>query len=349
MIEVLRKAIGLELKQFRESGNLSSFTLQQKVQHSANTCGGFKTFPIIGALARTHVHDGQIDWAAMDASLSDLKTLEGLLDGQTSETIDDFIVENPSYALHSKIGIASAFMKRCYDNDDRKLSVRTFQNRYCSTDRNPSNRNWIHLLINIVRQGIREHEVSAENKIKIITFNYDSILEYVLENQFSNTERRTAHYSNYIDIIHVHGQCGDLTDTNLPAKTCLEWAQGIHVVNEPDVPENVQEAREKAAALVKHAEELYFCGFSFAGPNCRLLGLDSELSARSNRMISICNYDGNVGISKTVRKYEERYPKGSAVNKARCKTGIDEIAGTRSEPVGVSDWLKIGALGELPG
>ena len=136
----------------------------------------------------------------------------------------------------------------------------------------------------------------------------------------------------------MHGECGDLNDVlSSPAETCLQWAKGIHVVNEPDVPEDIEKKRAEAKTIIKSARELYFCGFSFSGPNCRLLGLDSSYEGGGTRLISYCNYDGNVGIKKTVEKYKRR------------KQDVVEAPGSVDKPLGVSDWIKQGQLGELPG
>jgi len=261
-----------------------------------------------------------------------------LLDGQTSETIDDFIVENPSYANLTKIGIASLFIQSCYDFGNRQALLRPFSDRHFFSQSSGQSRNWVHLLINIIRQGIRSKTVTADKKVKIITFNYDKILEHVLEKQFSNTETPLSHYTDYIEILHMHGECGDLNDVlSSPAETCLQWAKGIHVVNEPDVPEDIEKKRAEAKTIIKSARELYFCGFSFSGPNCRLLGLDSSYEGGGTRLISYCNYDGNVGIKKTVEKYKRR------------KQDVVEAPGSVDKPLGVSDWIKQGQLGELPG
>ena len=207
------------------------------------------------------------------------------------------------------------------------------------------------MLINIIRHGIRAGTVSEENKVKIITFNYDKILEYVLEAQFSNTEASYPHYSDYVEIIHVHGECGkiDAPHKSNPAQICLEWAEGIHVVNEPEVPKNIKQKRKRkiAQGLVQSARELYFCGFSFSGPNCRLLKLDTPASQFPDRTITVCNYDGNVGISKSVKRYENSV--NSGVNVGRLTTHIEEEKGTPDSPLSVVDWLRLGHLGELPG
>jgi len=199
----------------------------------------------------------------------------------------------------------------------------------------------VHLLINIVRQGLRSGKVSEQNKVNIITFNYDKILEYVLEKQFSNTESNYPNYKNFFRIVHVHGECGQLLETEFdPAKACAEWANGIHVIQESSVPEIVSSARQQASEIISESKEVYFCGFSFAGPNCKMLGL-SQNNGNFNRVFFVNNYSGNVGISKAVQKFERKTTVPSTV--------VEEESGSLERPLGVSAWIKLGSLGELPG
>lgn len=319
---------------------------------AVNRSEGFKRLTIHGTVSLPfwEAERGRFEGTEINEELNRLRELQKLLTNQTSETIDDFIVENPSYGTLSKQCIAAQFVQSCCEID-RTVSAKNFEARNTAD----GTRNWVHLLINIVRQGIRAREVSKANKVKIITFNYDMVLEYVLEQQFSNTELRSAHWSDYIEIVHVHGQCGSLSELQgHPAKICNDWAAGIHVVNEQDVPEPVLESRARARELVRSATELYFCGFAFSGPNCRLLNLHEPLADVEERTISFCNYDGNVGITKIVSSYEtevavpELHENGRSTVFRSTTTRIEEAAGTPDKPLGVSDWLKLGYLGELP-
>lgn len=325
----------------------------------------FQSTPIYGT-ALLEYYDPYFSRLTDEAQneIDKLYTFSQLLSNQTSETIDDFIVENPDYSRLAKIAIASVFMKLCYFFNDNNTEPKAFHTReYPKNTNNQSNRNWVHLLINIVRQGIRTEFVNQNNKVKIITFNYDMILEYILDKQFSNTQAGYNNWRDYIEIIHVHGQCGSLTKyTDLPQRTCLKWAEGIHVVNETNVPEHIEQARDMAHDLISTAKELYFCGFSFAGPNCRLLGLDKLIANHKSALISVCNYDGNVGISRILQSIEKNSkakitissPDEPAGRIRLAKTfdtcfSVDEAKGEFDRPMTVVDWLRLGYLGELPG
>lgn len=347
MIEQVSAALRREIARLHQSHDFLYQDFADKLSSAAKTAQGMRDFPIHGTVAKQFMDEEtrQFDRSRLNPELNRLRELSALLDGQTSETIDDFIVENPSYAHLSKICIAAQFLESCCEFYDHELEVKPMAERTFN-----GKRNWIHLLINIVRQGIRAGTVSKEEKVQIITFNYDKILEFVLDKQFSNTEAGYSHYSDYINIIHVHGECGSLTDLKgPPADVCLKWAQGIHVVNESNIPADVAVKRTEASEIIRSARELYFCGFSFAGPNCRLLGIDSPNDNLDRRLISYCNYDGNVGISKSVQKYETGLKSQFIAAPDFVETTVEEATGTPENGLSVTDWLRLGYLGELPG
>lgn len=283
--------------------------------------------------------------------LAQLRELEALLNNQTSETIDDFIVENPSFATVTKILIAASLFVGCFRPDDRHRVVvidHSVREPVSSLTRTKS-RNWIHLLINIIRHGIRMGSVTKKNKVKIVTFNYDTILEYVLEKQFSNTESKYGPYQDFVEIVHPHGQVGQIGNvpSHLPSLV-NEWASGIHVVNEDVASSEVLDARKRARRVVRNSKNIYAAGFAFAGPNCRMLSLNEVASGSyTNRRLHVLNYDGNIGVSRSVQLYRNPQIAGKARLHNAPEPEITE--GSFDRPIGVADWIRIGALGELPG
>ena len=296
----------------------------------------------------------QIDRYALDEKLYEefqkMLELKTLLQNQTSDSIDDFIVLNPSYAEYTKICIAAEFIQSLYKaskeeyNNDYELE--DVGERFLATKDNFSNvkeRNWIHRLINLIRLGVAEGKVTTENKIQIITFNYDTILEYVLEQQFTNFERGEEDFSNYrnfIEITHVHGQCGELKETiNIPGKTCWEWSQGIKVIREhsESIPETIKQARKNAKSLISYASEIYCCGFAFAKANTDLIELAN--TKQSRRKIYYCNFSNDVGLKNAAEKF---------IHQSRSNSSMFHTQVHAENDIGVADWIGIGTLGELP-
>ena len=352
LISDIAEQLQQEIRSIRDADDYGGNQLRHKLMHAARSPDGFNRFPIHGATAQRHISEDRRDLnaEAMNQDLGRIQSLADLLNNQTSETIDDFIVENPSFSDLTKVAIAADFISRSYSLEDGALRLKNFEARYWTTANGDRKRNWVHLLINIVRHGIRSGNVTKENKVQIITFNYDTVLELVLSKQFGNTESDYSSYTDYISIQHVHGECGILEDIcKHPAKVCLDWASNINVVNERNVPEKVKKSRRFARDLARTAAELYFCGFSFSGPNCRLLGLDSPLGNSRERTISYCNYDGNVGIRKSVEQFEELNPLAGIHINGAPTTYIEEASGTIGAPLEICDWFRLGYLGELPG
>lgn len=345
LIDQIASAIGVERRSLESANDPFGTQLENACRYGAYQPDGFFAFPIHGAIARkySNLDQQKFDKARFSEDRDRLYRLGTLLSNQCSETIDDFIVENPSYAELAKIAIAALLLKKCYYQPNahaaKPWAPHVFDGRTFGQN---DERNWIHLLINVIRQGIRKGEVTKDNKIKIVTFNYDRILEYVLSRQFSNTEAGHGNYADFIDIYHVHGRFEDVATENLDfAAMTLRWASGVHVVNEQTVPKEVVEARKVARELISDAIEIYCVGFAFSGPNCRLLGLDNLQLRQPNlrRYLYYCNYDGNVGVKRSAER----------VNRPLKRIVVEEAAGTRERPLSVSDWLKAGHLGELPG
>lgn len=90
----------------------------------------FKHTPIFGT-ALLDYYDSSSSCLTDEAQLeiAKLSAFSKLLYNQTSETIDDFIVENPEYSRLAKIAIASIFMKLCYMFNDDNVEARPFHIR----------------------------------------------------------------------------------------------------------------------------------------------------------------------------------------------------------------------------
>ena len=342
-----------------------SFSVSHRSSHKDDKL--FKEFPYLQPLIRmikdhdTDLRDvssildltEQIEWQCQV-----MKQLRDRLYNQTSDSIDDFIVMNEHYADHVKICIAAEFIQALYNDqnlvglDARYLSLPKNYLRPGGEIQKHKERNWIHRLINLIRLGVQEGWVTEDNKVKIITFNYDTILEYVLEQQFSNTEvlnNQGVRYQDYIDIIHVHGQCGKLEKTmsGNPSKTCWEWAQGIHVIREDEgnLPPKVKKERKRAEEWIKSATEIYAAGFAFAKANTDLIGLKegSPKNIDGRRVINYCNFGDDIGLRNAAEKFKYRYKNRQGVESDHAYTKVFE-----QKKLGVSDWIGVGTLGELP-
>lgn len=351
LIDDICDALAAERAKFSEWSHLSHSSMQNRIHHSVSTNLGFKEIPIHAAIASKWRVSGDRSFRGKELwdDFERLEVLEKLLQDQTSETIDDFIVENPEYSEVAKIGISTQLFQQIYryDNNADLFIAKNFEGRKIW---NSNERNWVHLLINLVRQGIRSGQVTEQNRVKIITFNYDMVLERVLDKQFSNTGASYPNWRTYLEISHVHGACGEITDMNSsPADTCRLWANNISVVNEIATQDETAESRRQARSAVANASQLYAVGYAFARPNVELLNMH-KLSGLDIKL-SYCNWDGNAGLRNTVNRLAREINQNSNFNVTNIGRGveIESAEGSTESKLSVSDWFKAGYPGDLPG
>lgn len=295
-------------------------------------------------LAKKNLKGTRFDMDEFRNDMSLLWKLENLLANQTSDSIDDFIIQNPNLADFAKVAIASVIFLCCYraSNETRALHIKPLAARRTDQlferqkkDTDISERNWVHHLINIAREKYYQGAPEVEKRMRIITFNYDTVLEHVLDAQFRNTEHKYGPYTDYFHILHVHGRCGLLSPEfrGKAHEMIEEWAQGIHVVRDEAVAADVEVDRALAAQWVSKARYIHCVGFSFATANVKLLGLDKSESICK---LNYCNFNGSVGVK---------------MNAAKCIGGFRDVVEDRnddSRPLRVSDWFATGYAGELP-
>ena len=121
----------------------------------------------------------------------------------------------------------------------------------------------------------------AENKLTIVTFNYDRSLEFyferVLRNSFGLGADEARDLRKSVPIIHVHGQLGDL-DANSDnhraygpdrdAASVFKASQSISIVHEEAPSERIVAATQ----ALEQAQIICFLGFGFHATNVRRLG-----------------------------------------------------------------------------
>jgi hypothetical protein len=355
LIDEIRDQLTREREALDIQGKRRPHNLLEAAVAAANNYDLFLRYPIHTTLAMKHEKSDMLHIADVEPDMFRLHDLRMLLDGQTSETIDDFIVQNPAMAETSKTAIATVLFLRCFRLNkekqfvprplDRRRAGHLFPNADFVAQPNLNQRNWIHHLINIIRNS-RNPQCGFDGRIKIITFNYDMILEYVLDQQFANTERQHGDWRQFIDIHHVHGSCGPIERPQERVDFVIRrWGEGIHVVNDQTISEPVQRARIDAWNLVANARKIHCVGFAFGDANRALLGLD----AKRGGTLNYCNYDANVGVKMSADKCgcAPRSQTEQAID-ARPKLEVIENANSDRRPMEVADWFRIGYAGPLP-
>ncbi len=193
-------------------------------------------------------------------------------------SIDSWLEHNPYYIEVGKVAIAIALLYREMHSNLR-----------------PKN-NWYQLLFKRLNSPFEEFQ---NNKLSIITFNYDRSLEQYLFKAFKNTHigKREEEYKeklNQFRILHVYGSLGrldwqfDNPENNLPLvsyghtldrDTVYSAAESIKIIppkNQREVFDVVQKSISdefnKAQKLIAGAEALYFLGFGYNQDNMKRLG-----------------------------------------------------------------------------
>lgn len=302
-----------------------------------------------------HIHNGDATYYRRLASM--MTSVADLLDEQTSETIDDFIAMNPASAEIVKLAIACVFCRIIFSGGEgygfrKQIHTRNLEIDSDAGQKQIVRRNWIHLLINIVRHAVYNGSLKDDEKIRIISFNYDGILESVLDQQFGNTGQEFKPWRDYIEIIHPHGWMGDIPERCQNMKDLMEkWSIAINVVNEKNPNQEVQNARDTASKWIVDANEVYMAGFALSVPNAKLLTLGSR-TRKSPQHWKIHNYDGSAGLKYTALSYRNDEPSTGGTRFGGLPPSAISISfegGSKDEPMTIAQWFQTGIPGDMPG
>lgn len=151
-------------------------------------------------------------------------------------------------------------------------------------------KNWYQLLFQRLNSPFDDFQ---NNKLSIVTFNYDRSLEKYLFKAFRHTYagkgvKECEEKLSHLKIIHVYGSLGRLewqsNDPKNPTEqlpyatkpdifTVQSAAKGIKIISEgiQELPWEFQEARR----LIEQAKALYFLGFGYHENNIKRLGIDT--------------------------------------------------------------------------
>ncbi|QDV51003.1 hypothetical protein [Gimesia fumaroli] len=117
-------------------------------------------------------------------------------------------------------------------------------------------------------------EKLKDNRLSIVTFNYDRSLDAWLHQYIENEFRLSSDeawkiFNESIEIVHVHGVLGKYPDFTYGDKNKIfKRSQSIKIVSEAD---SQQEEFEKASRLLKNSERVIVFGFGFATENVERL------------------------------------------------------------------------------
>lgn len=214
----------------------------------------------------------------------------------SQKSIDLFVYNNPSMSDLGKLYVSWAILKSMYKRNRYKDSYKKDVEVYnlLTRWRDARNDNWITDFANVYQQGCRGARELQQNRISVVTFNYESVFIDAVEFFLRKTERFS-----------------DVTTADLPA--CFS-VYGTF----PSLPERfgrsefshfisqcanniffIQERRENNDKILKirqkimSAEYIYLLGFAADPENFRIIGLEDS-PAKKIAM----NYDGNMLVQQ---------------------------------------------------
>jgi hypothetical protein len=184
-------------------------------------------------------------------------------------SIDSWLENNPDFIEVGKVAIAIALLYR-----------------EISSNLRPDN-NWYQLLFKRLNSPFEEFQ---NNKLSIITFNYDRSLEQYLfdvfkNNHYGKSEEEYKEKLNQLRILHVYGSLGrldcqfDNPENNLPLVSYGNKldpnrihfaAKSIKII--PQKSSSPSKEFTEAQDLISKAKVLYFLGFGYNQDNMKRLG-----------------------------------------------------------------------------
>ncbi|MFM1975721.1 MAG: hypothetical protein RL145_567 [Pseudomonadota bacterium] len=289
-------------------------------QAKTSGCRDMAETPFLATIAT----DAKIVGLSRD-SLELAKQLLENLKSQTSDTIDDFIVQNENQAQLCKALIAwtllwcvvdpggdeSRAMADCFGRElyPRKPKTQGRTKSEASDQNHVPRRNWLHQIINIARDQY-DSKIPG-SKVKVISFNYDTILEQILSAQWNNVQRDYGDWKDSFEILHPHGAIPfpAIGEKKVDVRgLILEGANNICVAREQTVPKSIEVDRERAKEIMNRSEKVFAIGFAFSRSNCELIGIIGKFFKFYTpnslyRFINFINFDGSFGLRARVQAY----------------------------------------------
>jgi len=236
-------------------------------------------------------------------------------------SIDAFLSHHDRYALAGKIMIIYTLLKCEKKRYFSRLKKAEPHESTQLIERTPDN--WYSYLINDILSGCNAPQDICNNKLNIITFNYDVSLDYCLQKKLSNVGllKGNKDAKDFIQeltlsrIKHVYGKIynDDPTMiyeefspksnavTQIKAEVSRNARRFLKAINsseliKPITPERKTE--EPYKKLIENAKNIYIIGFGFDRDNLNILGLPENESEYANlfmrKKIKYMDFDGKM-------------------------------------------------------
>lgn len=177
-----------------------------------------------------------------------------------AQNLDDFVRDHPSLTNVVSMLITVTLFQKIYSASDGVWQLRSqFEKGGLTPDKD-----WMRSLVGIIRATS-----SADQKVAVVSFNYDGLLERSMRMYWGGAERKYPPLKECVEFVYPHGVI-----TELPAMVTRSVPYLEEQANSIRLGDNKDDAaRERAKALVAQAEKIYSVGFSFSADNRALLGI----------------------------------------------------------------------------
>lgn len=200
-------------------------------------------------------------------SNDDIRQFSDELASSSKGSVDAFLEHRTEFLEIGKLAIAKA------------LTADEYQGKL--VDVKQRHRNWYCYLYEKMNAPFDQF---SQNKIGVITFNYDRSLEQflftALRSSYGKTDNEVAAQLDQLPIIHVYGQLSRLPwqeatgrayTHNNSKEDLMKSAAGIKIVHE-STPLGLE--FDEAKKLLKNTKRIYFLGFHYHEINMERLGSD---------------------------------------------------------------------------
>lgn len=204
----------------------------------------------------------------LDFSIEDLKNFHHQLYKSGRTSIDSFLEHRKDLTELGKVLIAQTLLSL---EESSKLFT--------------DEENWYQYLWN--RLNTQVHKFN-NNKLRIITFNYDRSFEYylfsVLKNSFNLSDTQSSKHLNRFTVLHLYGKLGDLPFEATNQKLSIEYGEEIEDLDKLKyASESINIVHDKsnleqfeiAEGILKESQRIYFLGFGFDPINVQRFNLTS--------------------------------------------------------------------------
>jgi len=200
----------------------------------------------------------------------EIRTFRYDLINSNALSVDAFLEYRPEFLNLGKLAITLALIPL---EEEHKLS--DFTNR---------GESWYAYLFNKLNAPF---DAFSENKLSIITFNYDRSLEHCLfksmRSKYKKSDEECAEKLSKLPMIHVHGRLGALPWQGEKGRAYSPRADLLKLEEIKNVSEQIVVMREAedtssefqdAFNLMKFSSKIYYLGFGYHEMNLRRLKID---------------------------------------------------------------------------